>query len=118
MSILKSVKAGRVAIEKERLEEYTKKVLKKHEDFKDILPGEFKNVPPVVWFGDVEDERDRVLVISANPHNPENYLKSAKNWNDEEIKKDYSCYAEELISDYSKYFSDDYSKKWFRCKLF
>ena len=113
MSILKSVKAGRFAIEKERLEEYTKKVLKKYEDFKDILPGEFKNVPPVVWFGDVEDERDRVLVISANPHNPENYHKSAEHWNDEEIKKDYSSYIGKLISNYSKYFCGDYSKKWF-----
>lgn len=54
-------------------------------------------------------------MISANPHNPENYLKSAKYWKDEEINKDYSGHIGELIEDYSKYFSKNrkYSKNWF-----
>lgn len=113
MSILTSVKGGKIAIDLKRLEDYTKTVLKKHDDLKDILPGEFKNVPPVVWFGDVEDERDRVLVISANPHNPEKCIESAKYCNNEEINKDYSSYAGELIRDYNNYFCGVYSKKWF-----
>ena len=113
MSILTSVKGGKIAIDLKRLEDYTKTVLKKHDDLKGILPGKFKNVPPVVWFGDVEDERDRVLVISANPHNPEKCIESAKYWNDEEINKDYSSYAGEVIRDYNNYFCGVYSKKWF-----
>ncbi len=73
-----------------------------------------KNVPPVVWFGDLTAEK-KLVVISANPHNPENYHKSAKYWKDEEINKDYSGHIGELIEDYSKYFSKNrkYSKNWF-----
>ena len=33
--------------------------------------GEFRNVPPILWFGHINSEKPKVLVVSANPNKPD-----------------------------------------------
>lgn len=76
-------------------------------DEKRIISSEplFRNVPPVLWFGNIGDpNKKKVLVISANPSHPdkptgEPRIPSSKDWNLKETK------AQNLMDDYNGYFS-------------
>lgn len=68
-------------------------------------PDMFPNVPPVLWFGNIEEhEKDKVLVISANPNHPDEpsddpRIPSSKEWKKGEVK------IEKLCDDCNHYFS-------------
>lgn len=53
--------------------------------------------PPVLWFGNLESTKEKIVVISANPNNPQKYLNSAN------------------IEEYNAYFSfsNKHNMKWF-----
>lgn len=74
---------------------------------------EFRDVPPVLWFGDIESSKPKVVVMSANPSNTEYmsaknpHIPSAKGW-----KIDKPNIAE-LEEDYDRYFSNNPYTNWF-----
>lgn len=70
------------------------------------------DVPPVVWFGDINSAKPKILVISANPNNidkpKENpRIPSSHNWdiNKADVKK--------LEEDYNNYFRNNPDTGWF-----
>lgn len=75
-------------------EELLNDMLKKHEELKN-LSSEFKKVPPVLWFGNLNSTKEKIVVISANPNNPQKYLNSAN------------------IEEYNAYFSNKHNMRWF-----
>lgn len=62
---------------------------------------EFKKVPPVLWFGDLNAEKPKVVVISANPHNPERCICKEQVWDENNPN------IPQLIEDYNNYFKTD-----------
>jgi hypothetical protein len=76
------------------------------------ISGEFKDVPPVSWFGNIDAEKPTVVVISANPSKPEGprsnpRIPCAKEWPD--IKS-----IDNLIGDYNNYFKHkNCATRWF-----
>ena len=67
---------------------------------------EFQQVPPVLWFGDITSNKEKILVISANPNKPEEPQKAprlpyCKNWKNGE--RDVS----ELAKQFNEYFAID-----------
>lgn len=76
------------------------------------ISGEFKDVPPVSWFGNIDAEKPTVVVISANPSKPEEprsnpRIPCAKQWPD--IKS-----IDNLIGDYNNYFKHkNCATRWF-----
>ena len=79
----------------------------------ELCPDEFRNVPPVLWFGDMLSSKPKVLVISANPSRPDMpkgnpRIPSAKKWNSKEVN------INRLIEDYNTYFSHpNRATNWF-----
>lgn len=76
-----------------------------------IWPEEFRDVPPVLWFGNIKNN-PQVLVVSANPSRPEQpksnpRIPYSKKWNIDQPD------VEELMKDYNNYFVNNPSKKWF-----
>lgn len=70
------------------------------------------DVPPVVWFGDINSAKPKILVISANPNNidkPEGNprIPSSYNWdiNKADVKK--------MEDDYNDYFRNNPDTGWF-----
>lgn len=77
-----------------------------------IWPEEFRDVPPVLWFGDIESPNPKVLVISANPNRPDQpesnpRIPSAKGW---DLKK---VNIADLENDYNRYFFNNPYTNWF-----
>lgn len=77
-----------------------------------IWPEEFRDVPPVLWFGDIESSKPKVLVISANPNRPDQpagnpRIPSAKGW---DLKK---VNIADLENDYNRYFFNNPYTNWF-----
>ena len=73
---------------------------------------EFRDVPPVLWFGDIGSPKPKVLVISANPSRPDQpvgnpRIPSATGWNLEKVDID------RLENDYNRYFFNNPATKWF-----
>lgn len=73
---------------------------------------EFRDVPPVLWFGDIESSKPKVLVISANPSRPDQpvgnpRIPSATGWNLKKVK------IARLVNDYNRYFFNNPATKWF-----
>jgi hypothetical protein len=85
-------------------------LLKKSEELK--ISEEFKDVPPVCWFGNIDAKKPTVVVISANPSKPEEprsnpRIPCAKQWPD--IKS-----IDNLIRDYNNYFQhENCATRWF-----
>ena len=66
----------------------------------------FRDVPPVLWFGNITTLKSKVLVLSANPSRPDQpvgkaRIPSADKWNKEIVTTD------DLIRDYNNYFQND-----------
>lgn len=70
---------------------------------------EFKKVPPVLWFGDLNSEKPKVVVISANPHNPERCICKEQVWDENNPN------IPQLIEDYNNYFKqgNNPATNWF-----
>lgn len=70
---------------------------------------EFKKVPPVLWFGDLNAEKPKVVVISANPHNPERCICKTQVWDENNPN------IPQLIEDYNNYFKqgNNPATNWF-----
>jgi len=76
-----------------------------------LWKDEFRDVPPVLWFGDIHNN-PQVLVVSANPSRPDQpnsnpRIPYCKKWNIDQPD------VEELMKDYNNYFVNNPSKKWF-----
>lgn len=76
-----------------------------------LWKDEFRDVPPVLWFGDIHNN-PQVLVVSANPSRPDKpnsnpRIPYCKKWNIDQPD------VEELMKDYNNYFVNNPSKKWF-----
>ena len=76
-----------------------------------LWKDEFRDVPPVLWFGDIH-KNPQVLVVSANPSRPDQpnsnpRIPYCKKWNIDQPD------VEELMKDYNNYFVNNPSKKWF-----
>lgn len=67
-----------------------------------IWPEEFRDVPPVLWFGDIESSKPKVLVISANPNRP-----------DQPESNPRIPYSNEWKKDYNRYFFNNPYTNWF-----
>ena len=79
--------------------------------YPDSSTMEFRDVPPVLWFGNIKNN-PQVLVVSANPSRPEQpksnpRIPYSKKWNIDQPE------VEELMKDYNNYFVNNPSKKWF-----
>ena len=79
--------------------------------YPDCSTMEFRDVPPVLWFGNIKNN-PQVLVVSANPSRPEQpksnpRIPYSKKWNIDQPD------VEELMKDYNNYFVNNPSKKWF-----
>ena len=79
--------------------------------YPDCSTMEFRDVPPVLWFGNIKNN-PQVLVVSANPSCPEQpksnpRIPYSKKWNIDQPD------VEELMKDYNNYFENNPSKKWF-----
>ena len=77
-----------------------------------IWPEEFRDVPPVLWFGDIESSKPKVLVISANPSRPDQPAGNPRipcsiGWN---ISK---ANIAKLEDDYNRYFFNNPATQWF-----
>lgn len=76
-----------------------------------LWKDEFRDVPPVLWFGDIHNN-PQVLVVSANPSRPDKpnsnpRIPYCRKWNIDQPD------VEELMKDYNNYFVNNPSKKWF-----
>lgn len=77
-----------------------------------IWPEEFRDVPPVLWFGDIESQKPKVLVISANPSRPDQpagnpRIPSSIGWNINKVD------ISKLEDDYNRYFFNNPATQWF-----
>ena len=77
-----------------------------------IWPEEFRDVPPVLWFGDIESTKPKVLVISANPSRPDQpagnpRIPSSIGWNINKVD------ISKLEDDYNRYFFNNPATQWF-----
>ena len=77
-----------------------------------IWKEEFRDVPPVLWFGDIESSKPKVLVISANPNRPDQPENNPRIPYSNEWKKGGRELAK-LEEDYNEYFFNNPSTKWF-----
>ena len=77
-----------------------------------IWKEEFRDVPPVLWFGDIESSKPKVLVISANPNRPDQPESNPRIPYSNEWKKGGRDLAK-LEEDYNRYFFNNPSTKWF-----
>lgn len=73
---------------------------------------EFRDVPPVLWFGDIESTKPKVLVISANPSRPDQpagnpRIPSSIGWNINKVD------ISKLEDDYNRYFFNNPATQWF-----
>ena len=83
--------------------------------YPDCSTMEFRDVPPVLWFGDIKNN-PQVLVVSANPSRPEQpksnpRIPYSKKWNIDQPN------VEELIKNYNNYFVNNPAKQWFGGEL-
>ena len=77
-----------------------------------IWKEEFRDVPPVLWFGDIESSKPKVLVISANPNRPDQPESKPRIPYSNDWKKGGRDIAK-LEEDYNRYFFNNPSTKWF-----
>lgn len=69
------------------------------------------DVPPVLWFGNMESDKPKIVTIGANPSNREFYSKTGKKYNRFSYTKPYD--AVQLDIAYNKYFKQNPYKGWF-----
>ena len=77
-----------------------------------IWPEEFRDVPPVLWFGDIESPKPKVLVISANPNRPDQPESNPRIPYSNKWKKGGRDIAK-LEEDYNRYFFNNPYTNWF-----
>lgn len=77
----------------------------------DSIRNYFKSeAPPVLWFGDLNAEKPKVVVISANPNNPHEegrIIPEGSSWDEKNPK------IENLIDAYNNYFKNNPKTTWF-----
>ena len=76
------------------------------------MPNEFRDAPPVLWFGDICTEKPRVLVVSANPNRPDLPEENPR-ISYSEIWKKGGRDIKALQNDFNNYFFHNPSTKWF-----
>lgn len=81
----------------------------------DSIRNYFKSeAPPVLWFGDLNAEKPKVVVISANPNNPHEegrIIPEGSSWDEKNPK------IENLIDAYNNYFNTKPKTTWFGKKV-
>lgn len=86
-----------------------------------IKENKITEIPPVLWFGDMRSDKDKIIVISANPNKPhlparKPRIPCYKNWN----KGSDIPSADLLEKEYNEYFRTDLGRNpatnWFGLK--
>lgn len=76
------------------------------------IGNEFRDIPPVLWFGNIDSDTPKMLVVSTNPNRPDlpednPRIPYCKEW----VKKERDIEA--LAKDYNNYFFNNPSTNWF-----
>lgn len=99
-------------IKKAEIHRIISEVVEELKRLRTIWKEEFRDVPPVLWFGDIESSKPKVLVISANPNRPDQPESKPRIPYSNDWKKGGRDIAK-LEEDYNRYFFNNPSTKWF-----